>query len=801
MTTAELIDAIEHPIYPLIDVPPHDLTHVIKGNNGYRWVRSQEALDAPCGPWVRKGTNLYNWKTGESLGAVVDVDGGSHGGGLTPDQIGEIRLVVVGRGYVALVTTSTSGTGLHIFILWTAPVQCSPEEHRQLGKRAALMLERDAGLPYRWIDVSGNILWTAAKDAGPGAFQGTPTAGRLDPSTLPELPPVPGKQGDAPAELCEPLKLLMGQAKEMPYVIRWVQEIGAVHLHKELLSKLQKNYPGNFISDSGCTDPTTPNAWVRRNDAGYFDVWGWGRESTWDETPSGYWHTTFGKAPEFSEANKAGTPESNNSYVYSTPQPAVDAVRQLTGKLIDIPDTLKIGERRFSVVNKSGVIQLRASKCLPNEPTPEGWHNTKGYFWTGAESPDGVSEETVTKVKGQFFQTKQDRKLTGLYRYTGEGVPVVHSREQALSVARNKIGEKSLQMIDRVTANPVELVCEAFAPVIQSGKLNVGPQFTVKPQKERCDTWLRMLIRLGSSLTPALIDPQALWAEWVRRHRMMSGGRWLLWWVAYLCQRPTQRLPIVAFVGKPDDGKSTFGDALELLWDKSGTSDAGELLRTRSQFTGSVAQSVLGRIEDCDISKRDQLLRLTPWVTSPQLMAEHKHQTPFAVPNQLHLLVTTNNPDDIPIRDQDCRFVVIQTEPLGSDKDVEFANKLDRERAAFLDLVLGIKLPSGSDRYGRLALPDVVTDQKADAAESNRTTVEVFAEECLTTEGATDSDFVSNGDLYERYKEWTNANGRPRDCDSAQSLTKSLGAWFTLRGVQVARTNSQRGRKGIKVRP
>lgn len=799
MTTATEIDRIiasdPHPIYSLIGRQASSLIHVVRRDGRYRWVKTPEASTTPCGelPCDRLGVILYDYTTGESLGAGLDIDGASHGQGLTPEQLAEIKSRR--PECVSLEVTSTSGTGLHVYILWTAPVKCSPEEHRGLCQRAGIEYERALDLPYRVVDVSRNMLWTYAVDKGPGAFVGTPTTGRLDPLTLPELPTLPGKQGEAPPELDDASRDLMARAKGTPYACSWDDQIKALKVHKGLLVELQQHYPGQLKTDSRCTDPASANCWLRRAD-GHWDVYCWGGESTWTETTNGYRYTTFGKAPEFSAANKAGTPESPNCSRHTDPTTASEAVRSLTGKLVNVPDALKTPGRQFDVVNKSGVIQLRAIKSHNTEACPADWCSARGYFWIGAESPNAVTPETLNRVQSQFYQTKQDKKLTGMFRYSGSSVPVAHTREQAYSVARTLVGDKALKMIDHVTAHPVELVCEAFAPVIQPGKLNVGPQFTVTPQKGKCDTWLRMLIRLGSSLTPALTDPTAQWAEWVRLRRMTSGGRWLLWWVAYLCQRPTQRLPIVAFVGQPDDGKSTFGDALETLWDKSGTSDAGELLRTRSQFTGNVAQSILGRIEDCDISKRDQLLRLTPWVTSPHLMAEHKHQTPFAVPNQLHLIVTSNNPDDIPIRDKDCRIVLIQTEPLGTDRDVEFADKLLRERAAFLFLAQSIKLPEGSDRYSRLAIPDILTDAKGDAAESNRTTAEVFADECLITDA---SSFVSNGDLYGRYREWVSDTGRVRDCDSSQELSKALGSWFTLRGVQASRTNSERGRKGIKV--
>lgn len=802
MTVATEIDRTvaddPHPIYSMIGRPPSNLIHVVRHDGRFRWIKTQEAANAPCKhlPCDRLGVILYDYTTGESLGVGIDIDGASHGKGLSADQLSEVDSRQ--PEYVSLGVTSTSGTGRHKFILWTAPIICTLEEHRNLCQRAAIEYERLLNLPYGVVDVPTNPLWTYAVDKGEGAFVGTPTAGRLDPTTLPPLPQLPGRQGEPPPELNDAGRELMEFAKGTPFACQWDDNIKAIKVHKGLLVLLQKHYPGLFVTDSRCTDPSTANCWLRWNEGGWWDVYCWGGETTWEKTANGFLHATFGKPSTFQAANAKGMAESSHCYRYSTPDDAIDAVRQITGKAPVIPDSLRTAGRQFDVARKGTVIQLRAHKSHPAEPCPEGWSTANRFFWFGSDSapPDAI----VAKVKQQFWQTCQSRTLTGIYRYTGSGRPIAHSRQEAYSVARSLVGPDGTALIDEATAKPVELICEAFAPTLQPGRLNVGPYFVVDESPGRCDTWLMMLLRLGDSLTPALIDPQAPWAEWCRKHRITSGGRYLLWWVSYLIQHPRQRLPILAFVGEPDDGKSTFGDALSELWCDDGTSDVGELLRTKSQFTGPIAQSVLGRIEDCDISKREHLLRLLPLVTAPKLLCEFKGRTPFFVPNQLHIVVTTNRPGDIPVHDGDCRFVVIQTVSLGDDKDVEYPNRLKAERAAFLHMVKRVKLPTGSQRYSRLALPDVSTAAKEDVVDGNRIQCEVFADECLTTEGATRKDRISNQQLYDLYREWCVSGCRSPECSDSRDLASQLGAWLTARGIQLYRTATERGREGIKVR-
>jgi phage/plasmid-associated DNA primase len=337
-------------------------------------------------------------------------------------------------------------------------------------------------------------------------------------------------------------------------------------------------------------------------------------------------------------------------------------------------------------------------------------------------------------------------------------------------------------------------VSEAFAPVLLDGKLNVGTQFVAKPKAGRCDTWQTMLLRLGESLNTALNQEGAPWQRWGRENRITSGGRYLLYWCAWLLQNPKQRIPALAFVGPKNSGKSTLGDALELLFDQSGTSDAGELLRKNSQFTGNVALSVLGRIEDLDISGKDRRDRLTPWVTAPKLLCEFKGQTPYAVDNQLHLMMTANSPKYVPIYDDDCRFVLIEVESLQqSDRDNDFMQKLKREAPAFLHLALNTKLPPAFDR---LALPPVHTEAKAQLAEDNQSIAERFASETFVK---SERAFLSNAEIYDVYVKWCNENQRIALYEDSQSLIRELSEWFANRGLPAAKRQQKRGRLNLSL--
>lgn|GEM_PF-5406034 len=793
-TLAHAVDHIRvthpHPSDSLIGSAA-DFVFAIRNNKAYRWSRTAADASAPCPAlqWDRIGTNLYNHATGESWGAPIDVDGASHNK-LTAAQLDEIRARL--PDYVTLAVTSTSGTGLHLYVLWTAPVRATPDEHRLLGKRTALKLQADVGLAYPWIDVSTNILWTVARDKGEGAFQQLATGSRLNPATLPQIPPPSGRENDPPPDLDDASRLLMDRAKGTPYACHWVPDIGAIRLHKGLLSALQQHYPGNYQTDCPGRDPATANAWIRRTDD-YWDVYAWGdtEHPVWDESPGGWMHTTFGRPPTWEAANAAGTPDSANSYRYSDPQQAVDAIRKLTGETLPLPDALQTPGRQWDVVRKGPVLQLRAHKLRTGEPCPSGWCDATKYVWTGIK-PES-SPAIGARVKRQFYQTRQDTKLTGLYRFNGTGRPTLHTREQAYSVARDLVGADATALIDQVTASPIELVSEAFRPILQPDKLNIGPQLAVTPAPGPCDAWMQMLLRLGDSLTPALTAGP--WADWVRQHRVTSGGRYLLLWCAWMLQQPTQRVPALAFVGPKNTGKSTLGDALTMLMDKSGASDAGELLRKGSQFTGPVALSVLGRIEDQDISGRDKRDRLTPWVTAPKLLCEFKGQTPYSVDNQLHLMMTCNSPAYVPVYDDDCRFVVVEVGTLSpADRDSSFSSRLQAEAPAFLHWALNTQLPPA---YDRLALPAIHTDAKADLAESNQSVVERFAGEVI--EMGEPADYVSNAALYTAYREWCQRRGRPQTCDDAQALVKGLGEWFTNRGIASARTKTDRGRKGIRL--
>ena len=146
-----------HPIDALIGSAAEFL-FVIRNGTRFRWIRSvQEANVESELSYDRLGTNLYNFARNESWGALIDIDGSSHAGKLTPEQLAEVELRR--PDYVTLSVPSTSGTGRHWYILWDNPVPCSPDEHRELGVRTSAKLRADVDVPYEFVDTAINMLW------------------------------------------------------------------------------------------------------------------------------------------------------------------------------------------------------------------------------------------------------------------------------------------------------------------------------------------------------------------------------------------------------------------------------------------------------------------------------------------------------------------------------------------------------------------------------------------------------------------------------------------------------------------
>ena len=81
-----------HPIDVLIPSFRGMVVAIRNGKGNFKpWIRSTEHADSDeVLEFDRVGTNLYSHATGESFGAVIDVDGASHGK-LMSEQIAELR--------------------------------------------------------------------------------------------------------------------------------------------------------------------------------------------------------------------------------------------------------------------------------------------------------------------------------------------------------------------------------------------------------------------------------------------------------------------------------------------------------------------------------------------------------------------------------------------------------------------------------------------------------------------------------------------------------------------------------------
>lgn len=336
-----------------------------------------------------------------------------------------------------------------------------------------------------------------------------------------------------------------------------------------------------------------------------------------------------------------GVPETDNSVVLDDPDAAVVAVREMTGETITIPDSLRANKRQWTVGLKGSVVRLQTPKVGPSETVPSGWGSTKSAIWTGVK-PVEYAEPSERRdsdiVRRQFYQTRQNGRLTGLYRYDGEASAVLHIPQQARSAARALLGgDDPTFLLDQVVERPVDLLCEAFQPVLQKGALNIGPQWIVTPKPGDRPTWLMMLSRLGASLDEVLAAN-----AWAIANGVTTGGAFLECWCGWMCQDPRQRVPALGFVGPTRCGKSSLGDALETLMTESGTTDVGELLRKGSQFTAGLATSVLARVEELDCSSRSSRDRIASWVTGPSLWGEGKGS--MRVPRSRIRLASSSRP-------------------------------------------------------------------------------------------------------------------------------------------------------------
>lgn len=277
-------------------------------------------------------------------------------------------------------------------------------------------------------------------------------------------------------------------------------------------------------------------------------------------------------------------------------------------------------------------------------------------------------------------------------------------------------------------------------------------------------TWDKVLGRLGRALDEPISKNKELSAVGI-----YNGGSYLKAWIASMLQFPFKKTPFLFFFGTQDSGKSTFHEAISMLFDK-GSVSGKEALSNPSGFNGELRSAIFVYVEEKDLSKdKEAYTRLKDYVTGLTMPLNMKYSTPVIVRNTSHWCQFGNSHLYVPLEDGDTRVTVIEVAPLTASEKIgkdELMSSLKAEIKDFLGVVMQLELPKLNDR---LTIPVIDTKQKRAIAFGRRNELQTFLEDKVRVcKGNT----LSLTDFFTRFQNWLEDSDKTKW--STQRVNKEL---------------------------
>jgi len=477
--------------------------------------------------------------------------------------------------------------------------------------------------------------------------------------------------------------------------------------------------------------------------------------SSWDQDASGFTRCYYNCNPSLEIASRTfqGMEDEKGTYHFTDVKAVVKSAK-LIGISIQLPKWTD-GRQATIKQHKDGRLIVRFQR----DPTDtyseiQGWRENKTWWErifnaqlqqpkeTVALNYDNLARHIVTETGDDYGWVLR----TGENWYTE---PVTHVRMalQALDFSDSEI--------KRILGNCVMghwiLVSEPFQDEYTGGRRwNRGAaQFRFLPKQEEpftYPTWQKILDHCGRGL-----DNNVRHDGWCKVHGIETGADYLQLWVASLFQQPKEPLPYLFLYSEPEKtGKSTFHEAISLLM-TTGCKRGDVALVSSSAFNAELENAILCVVEETDLSKGPGRNRIKDHVTSPTIMIHEKGRTPYQTNNYTHWIQTGNKFTECPIFTGDTRITMIEVPEFELADMVprrQLFAQLTEEASDFLGMILKIDLPPSNDR---LNVPVVDTDIKAQTQQLNQTPLQIFlGEETYFAPG----EAVLYSELYTKFSEW-----------------------------------------------
>jgi hypothetical protein len=479
----------------------------------------------------------------------------------------------------------------------------------------------------------------------------------------------------------------------------------------------------------------------------------WDKQGQWTHTTLNYPLTL---AQVTSSVGGFEAPDQKQGFLFNDYQSVKEALVMLKST-IDIPAKAQVSRVYSLRPRQDGKLVLGVTKEKTDHISEfPGW--AKGKVWeilvsepekcTDQEREDEdtwvemdekirmlkcVSYEDLGSIGGSF---------DGWVLRDDTGKWVKHPRENVMAYLQAK-GHDSKDMsslLGGAINKAWTIVNEPFQPEFPGGRVwNLGAsQFVYRPiELEEGEVpfhphWDKVMNHCGCDLDVYIPN-----LEWCKTWGIKHGGHYLTAWIACLLRYPFSKLPYLFMYGPQNSGKSIFHEAIGKLITR-GVVKADRAITSTSGYNGELLNAVLGVIDEVDISKSGAATynKLKEWTTALTLSVHAKYKQVYESRSSLHFVQCANSRSSLPVAGGDTRITAMQVPSLLEEipKDDVLIPALQREAPAFMRTLMDWNIPGAT---GRLILPVIETQSKADAIASNRDPLEVFvAERCYKVAGA-----------------------------------------------------------------
>lgn len=730
------------------------------------------------------GMTGWDWTNKLSRWVAYDFDAitghsDKHMRKLTEAELKDVRDTISKLEWTTI-RTSTSGSGLHVYVFLDPPVPTATHtEHAAVGRSILGLISGLTGVELSAkVDACGQNMWVwHRKMLGTNGLtvlkQGT-TLNKVPANWRDHMNVINNKRRKILPEHIDrqqekSFEELSGQrntlkldeehiklieylnSEENKYFFAYDQDNNMITTHtcafKEAHEKLSCRGIYGTVSEGNDTEqncfayPMRNGGWVVRRFTQHVQ-----EAATWDVDRSGWARCYFNVIPDLKTAASAfgGLEDPKGGYIFRHAEQAIKAASAL-GTKIDLVDEFKLRQCTLKEHNDGRlIIEVEKSASDATNLTLPDWIDKKTR-WSRVLNVQ-VTQKHETEV-GNFDDVI--RHIVNIEN-ADEGWVICNNgiwRSEPLQHVQKYLITHGLtppeisMVIGTAVARCWTIVNRPFQPEYpgdrQWNRDAVQLRFPPSPHSDQLThpTWDKMLRHVGDSLTPYILDH-----PWCKENGIVTGGQYLKCWVASAIQFPEEPLPYLFLWSKEQKtGKTTFHEALDVLLTK-GVVRADQAISANATHNAELADGIFCVIEEKDLNGKDGKAvynKVKDLSTSKTILIHKKYMTPYKAANTTHWIHCSNNPDAIRIERGDTRIVSINVGVLQQEQLIprqELMRQFTKEAPDFLSTILNLEIPTHRDRF---FLPVIETADKTEAAESNKTVLESFIDDfCYNVAGA-----------------------------------------------------------------